>query len=382
MKLGIEKLLESQMELIKGKRVGILTNMTGIDSKFRSTIDLLYQNEDVELVALFGPEHGIRGDTREGSDVNSYVDPLTNCPVYSLYGKTRKPKKEMLENLECIIVDIQDIGVRYYTYISTLGLLMEACMEQGKEVIVLDRPNPINGDMCEGNIIEKPYLSFVGLYPLPNRHSLTIGEIALLYKYEFGLHCDLTVVRMEGWKRSMFFRDTGLNWIQPSPNSTGESMNLLYAGMCLIEGTWLSEGRGTTRPFEVIGAPYIDGYLVAKQFNGLHLSGVHARPTSFIPTYSKYKDQLCFGVQIHVTDRNKVYSLEVGIHLLGIIAELYPDDFRFRKNEDGKFIIDLLAGHTGIKKMIFENHFESFVDCCHEDSENFKELRKPYLLYQ
>lgn len=381
-KLGIEKLLEDEINVIKGKRIGLLTNMTGVDSHFNSTIDLLHHCPDAQLVALFGPEHGIRGDAREGTNINSYTDPITNIPVFSLYGETNKPSKEILKNIDSIVVDIQDIGVRYYTYISTLGCLMEACMEQKKEVIVLDRPNPINGIDREGIFIEKPLRTFVGMYPVLNRHGLTIGEIALLYKYEFGLDCKLSVVHMEGWKRSMFFRDTGLIWIQPSPNSTGESMNILYPGMCLIEGTNLSEGRGTTRPFEVVGAPYIDGNALADRFNKLKLPGIVARPTSFVPTYSKYEDQLCYGVQLHVINLGLVRSLKATVHLLGIIANMYPNSFLFKEEANGQNVFDHLSGHAKLRKMVLSNFFDEFFVQCQQDCEHFLKQIAPYLIYK
>ncbi|MFD2615989.1 exo-beta-N-acetylmuramidase NamZ family protein [Terrilactibacillus laevilacticus] len=381
-KLGIEVLLADYMSLLKGKRIGLVTNMTGVNSNLQSTIDLMYQHQDFQLTTLFGPEHGIRGDVQEGSKIDSSIDPYTKCPVYSLYGNTKKPTKGMLENVDSIIVDLQDIGARYYTFISTLALLMEACMEEKKEVIVLDRPNPINGTSFEGNIIEEPYRSFVGLYPLPNRHGLTIGEIANIYKYVYDLNCELTIIPMKGWDRSMFFSDTGLHWVQPSPNSTGEDMSILYPGMCLIEGTNLSEGRGTTRPFEIVGAPFINGYEVAKIFNSLNLSGVIARPTTFIPNYQKYKGQLCYGIQIHIINKRNVNSFEVGIRLLSIIAQLYEEEFTFLDKESDRCFFNLLSGTGQLKHLILLNQFNDFLDQCKRDCEIFNKKAKPYLLYQ
>lgn len=378
---GLEVLLRDKINLLKGKRVGLLTNMTGLDSRLRSTVDLLFRNEDVYLTALFGPEHGIRGDGQEGSSIASSVDPITKLPVYSLYGKTRKPNREMLEKVDCIVVDLQDIGVRYYTFISTLSLVMESCMENNKEVIVLDRPNPINGRNIEGNIPIHSLLSFVGVQPIPNRHGLTIGELAIVFKYCFGLNCDLTVIPMNGWKRTMFFRDSGLCWVQPSPNATGENMTLLYPGMCLIEGTELSEGRGTTRPFEVIGAPFINGAALARDFNALKLDGVLGRPTSFVPYYSKYKGELCMGIQIHITDPRKIRSYEMGLRLLGLIASAYPDQFSFRHEGGKRCMFNLLSGDPKVVQMVADNEFGDYFNRCCSDCESFRDKIKPYLLY-
>ncbi|RYL94480.1 exo-beta-N-acetylmuramidase NamZ domain-containing protein [Sporolactobacillus sp. THM19-2] len=379
---GVEILLQEQLNLLKGRRIGLLTNMTGLDHRMRSTIDIFYDHPDIHLTALFGPEHGIRGDGQEGKQVQNYTDPSTQLPVFSLYGKSRKPTRDMLSGLDTIVVDIQDIGVRYYTFISTLSYVMEACMDEGKEVVVLDRPNPVNGVYREGNIPEASLRSFVGLHAIPNRHGLTIGELALIYKHLFGINCSLSVVPMKGWNRSMFFRDTGMCWVQPSPNSTGQIMAVLYTGMCLIEGTELSEGRGTTRPFEVVGAPYIDGKKLAGGFNELHLPGVLARPTSFVPCYSKYKGQLCYGVQIHVLDLTQVQSLKVGVYLLGLIADMYPDQFMFRDETNDRSMFHLLAGNRRLKQMVRENNFGDYFDQCQDDCRQFTEKVTPFFLYK
>lgn len=379
--LGIENLIQHHRDLICGKRIGLLTNMTGLDNRFHTSIDILLHQKGCQLTALYAPEHGMRGDTKEGSAIPSTIDEITGLPVYSLYGATRKPTPEMLEKIDCMIIDLQDIGVRYYTFISSLGLIMEACEAQGKSVIVLDRPNPINGVDREGNIPQESLRSFVGLQPLPIRYGLTIGEVALVYKYEFGLDCELTVVPMEGWKRTMFFHDTDLCWIQPSPNATGEAMNILYPGMCLIEGTNLSEGRGTTRPFEVVGAPFINGRKLAEQFNQLKLSGILARPTSFIPYYSKYKNQICFGIQIHIITLRKVKAVKIGLSLLGLIAQMYPEQFFFMDSENDRCLFNLLIGDKQMKMRVFRNHFDDFFQKCEISCEKFSQQVVPFLLY-
>ena len=382
MKLGIEVFLERHVASFKGKRIGLVTNMTGVNQKLVPTIDLFYEHPDIRLTALYGPEHGIRGDAKEGETVLSGIDPYTGLPVYSLYGETRKPTGDMLSDVDVIVIDLQDIGARYYTFIYTVANVMEACKEYGKQVVILDRPNPINGHSREGNLVKEGFRSFVGNYSLPNRHGLTIGEIALLYKHEFGIDCELVVIPMEGWRRDMFFSDTGLIWVQPSPNSTGEIMSLLYPGTCLLEGTNLSCGRGTTRPFEVAGAPFMDGYRLAKRFNKKGLPGVIARPTSYVPFYQKYKDELCHGVQIHITDKTQLHSFKTGLYLLETIAELYPDQFSFRDAEDVRCHFNLLAGTDELINRIFEQKSDEFLATCDVELEAFRNRIKPFLLYK
>ena len=380
MKLGIDVFLEKTKDYAD-KRIGLLTNLTGVNKDLVPTIDLLYNHPDVQLTALFAPEHGIRGDAKEGEAVEAEVDEITQLPVYSLYGKNRKPSKEMLEDIDLIVIDLQDIGSRYYTYIYTMAYVMEACKENNKQVVILDRPNPISGKNKEGNVVEEKFRSFVGLLPIANRHGLTIGELALLFKYEYGYTCDLVVIEMEGWKRDMYFEESNLFWVSPSPNTTNIDMCVLYSGTCLIEGTNLSEGRGTTRPFEVIGAPYISGYEVAKAFNHLNIPGVIARPTSFKPTYQKYNNEQCSGVQLHVTDRDSIKPLETVIKLLEIIARIYPDEFEFISNEKGKYFFDLLAGNGSLKEQIINSETDEYFENAHKELDEFKQISKQYHLY-
>ncbi|MEK3888633.1 exo-beta-N-acetylmuramidase NamZ family protein [Bacillus sp. FSL K6-3431] len=382
MKLGLDVFLEKYVEKFIGKRIGLVTNMTGVNSQLVPTIDLFFGHPDIQLTALYGPEHGIRGDAKEGQIVASSKDPYTKLPVYSLYGETRKPNKEMLDDVDVVVFDLQDIGTRYYTYIYTMAYVMEACKEFGKAFVVLDRPNPISGEAVEGNLVEKDVRSFVGLYPIPNRHGMTVGELALLFNEEFSIRCDLTVVPMIGWKRSMYFDETGLFWVPPSPNSTGMDMSILYPGTCLVEGTNLSEGRGTTRPFEYIGAPYIEGYRLAKVYNEKNVQGVIARPVSFIPTYQKFKDEVCEGVQLHVVERKSLHSLEAGLVLLETIAALYPNQFKFVQHEDkNKSFFDLLAGTKALKEQILSGNSKQFLANCNEELSIFNENKKAYLLY-
>jgi uncharacterized protein YbbC (DUF1343 family) len=343
-RLGIERLLDSQLDLLRGQRIGLITNHTGVDSQLRSTVDLFHQHPEINLVALYGPEHGIRGAAAAGELVSSDRDPVTGLPVFSLYGNTKKPSAEMLAGVDTLLFDIQDIGVRYYTYPYTLAYCMEAAKEHGLRMIVPDRPNPLGGAVVEGNVLNPAFASFVGMYPLPVRHGLTIGELARWFNLRIG--CDLTVVPMEGWSRSMWWDETGIPFVPMSPNTTGLDMALLYGGTCLIEGTNLSEGRGTTKPFEQVGAPFIDGRRLADAMNGLNLPGVLFRPVYFTPTFSKFEKQQCQGVQVHVVDRNAVRTVELGLHLVKTIHDLWPDQFQFLPpyREGGRPFFDLLAG--------------------------------------
>jgi uncharacterized protein YbbC (DUF1343 family) len=383
MELGIDIFLNGSLDSIKNKNVGLVTNLTGVNKQLDSTIDLLFNHPDIKLKALYGPEHGIRGDLKEGEEVKSSIDKKTKLPVYSLYGKTRKPTNEMLENIDVIIFDLQDIGSRYYTYIYTMAYVMEACGENHIEVIVLDRPNPISGIKREGNIVDEEYTSFVGLTPILNRHGLTIGELALLFKNEFNYECNLTVIPMKGWKRSMYYDETDLFWIPPSPNTTSIDMCILYTGTCLFEGTNVSEGRGTTQPFEITGAPYIDGMELAEKFNSRNLKGVVARPVSFKPTYQKYENELCYGVQLHVTDRSRIEPLKAVVYLISDIANLYPNSFKFREEtKSGKSFFDLLAGNGRLRQQILEGTVSEYLNDVEKQTKKFEKFIQPYLLYK
>lgn len=381
MKLGLDRFLKEFYKQFQGQRIGLVTNMTGVGENLIPSIDSFHMHSGINLVALYAPEHGIRGDAKEGESVESSVDPHTKLPVYSLYGKSKKPSKEMLDAVDVVIFDLQDIGSRYYTFIYTLANLMEACEAYGKHVVVLDRPNPISGESIEGNLVEKSVRSFVGLLPIPNRHAMTIGELASLYKYEFGYRCELTIVPMEGWFRKNYFDETNLLWVPPSPNAPTIDMAVLYPGTCLIEGTNISEGRGTTKPFECAGAPFIDGYQLAKAFNEKEIPGILARPTSFIPSAQKHMEKICGGVQLHVLDRNELNSLEAGLTLLETIFAMYPDNVKFLQHKNGKYFFDLLAGTKDLRQHILRGSVKSFKDICAEQSDQFKRLSEQYYLY-
>lgn len=382
MKLGLDLFLEKEYKEYIGKRIGLITNMTGVNKELVPTIDLFHEHPQINLTALYSPEHGIRGDVKEGEKVGSETDPHTGLPVYSLYGETRRPTEEMLANVDLLVFDLQDIGSRYYTYIYTMANVMEACAEYGKDMIVLDRPNPISGVKVEGNLVEEDFRSFVGMFPLPNRHGMTVGELALLFNEEFHLACNLKVIKMEGWSREDYFDNTNLHWISPSPNTTDLDMMILYPGTCLVEGTNLSEGRGTIRPFEYIGAPFINGHLLAREFNALKVPGVLARTTSFIPTYQKYSGETCSGIQLHVIDREKLNSFEAGILLLELIIKMYPEDFHFTKHESGRYFFDLLAGTNILRESLLKGNVTPFLNASEKDAKDFLDRRKEYLIYK
>ncbi|WP_036697709.1 exo-beta-N-acetylmuramidase NamZ family protein [Paenibacillus taiwanensis] len=377
LKLGVEVFLQQYAELYRGKRIGLVTNLTGVNYRLIPTIDLFHKHEHLHLTALYGPEHGIRGDAKEGEAVSSSIDNVTGLPVYSLYGETRKPTPEMLRDIEVIFFDLQDIGSRYYTYIYTMAYVMEACGELGIPFVVLDRPNPINGTIREGNLVAEACRSFVGLYPIPVRHGLTIGELAQLFVHQFGVRCELTVIPMQGWYRHMHFDETGLLWVPPSPNASGLDMALLYPGTCLMEGTNLSEGRGTAKPFEMVGAPFIDGYNLARVLNERRMPGVIARPVSFVPTYQKYNGERCEGVQLHVTDRKVLRAFVVGLQLLETVAAMYPQSFCYKEMEH----FHQLAGDRELKKQIQQGTAVTYAERYESDLDAFSKDSNAYLLY-
>lgn len=350
--LGLENLLARRLDLIAGRRVGLVASPSSVDQALTSTVTRLHQHPRVNLVALFGPEHGLRGEAQAGEPVSTYSDPVTGLPVYSLYGDTQKPTPEMLRDVDVLVFDLQDAGVRFYTYLATLAHVMQAAAEQSLPVIVLDRPAPIGGHKVEGPVLDPAYRSFVGPYPIPIRYGMTIGEIARLFNEAFGIGCSLEVVPMSGWKRGMWFDQTGLPFVPPSPNLPTLDSLTLYPGTCLVEGTDLSEGRGTTRPFEYIGAPWIDAEDLAHRLNDLALPGVRFRPVYFVPAVSKYRNQPCRGVHIYVQDREQFQPITTALHLLACIRSAYPDHFAWREpwTSGGHYPIDLLSGGSTVRE--------------------------------
>ncbi|MCT4477503.1 DUF1343 domain-containing protein [Peribacillus frigoritolerans] len=376
---GIEVLLKEEKNVLSGKKVGLITNPTGIDSKLTSIVDLLHDDPDINLTALFGPEHGVRGDAQAGASVEYYIDEKTGLPVYSLYGKTKKPTPEMLKDVEVLVFDIQDVGTRYYTYIYTMAYAMEAAKENDIPFIVLDRPNPQGGESVDGPVLEPEFSSFVGLYPIPLKHGMTVGELATLFNKEFNIGADLKVIKMKGWKRDMDYDDTGLPFVLPSPNMPAVSTTFVYPATGLIEGTNVSEGRGTTKPFELIGAPYINSDELAGKLNELRLPGVKFRAASFTPTFSKHAGKLSHGVEIYITDREEFKAVPTGLHIIKTIQDLYPDDFEFLAAKN----FNLLIGNGWVMSRIEEGSSVNEIMKEYQVKQDaFKKVRKNYLLYK
>ena len=376
--LGVDRLMENP-EILKGKRVGLITNPTGVNAERTSIVDLFDQSDDFELTALYGPEHGVRGDAQAGSTVSSYIDDVTGLPVYSLYGATKKPTAEMLQDVDVLVFDIQDVGTRYYTYIYTMAYAMEAAAENGIPFVVLDRPNPQGGLRVDGPVLDPDYSSFIGLYPIPLKHGMTVGELARLFNTEYQIQADLEVIKMKGWKRSMIYEDTGLPFVMPSPNMpTTDTVNV-YPATGLFEGTNLSEGRGTTKPFQLIGAPYIKAHEYANELNGLDLPGVAFRAASFTPTFSKHAGKLTHGVEVYVTDPARFESTRTGIAMIQTAHSMYPDDFEFLAND----FITKLTGNAYVKDMILEGApLEDILTKIEDERDAFLPIRKEYLLYK
>lgn len=378
---GLERFLAHPAPIAGSAKVGLLTNPTGIDRDFRSAVDRLAEHPDIELVALFGPEHGVRGEAQAGEPVSTSHDVRTGLPIHSLYGDTRAPTAEMLSEVDAIVVDVQDIGVRYTTYLSTLAHVMTACAAKGIAVIILDRPNPLGGVMVRGNILKKGFESFVGIHTMPILHGLTIGEFGRLWARDMGLPKPV-VVEMEGWRRGDYFDDTGLPWVFPSPNLPTLDSVLIYPGTCLIEGTNLSEGRGTTRPFEVVGAPWLEPEILSDELGRLDVPGVAFRPVWFTPVFSKHAGTRCGGVQVHVTERHALETVEFGVLLLRLLKELAPDDFSWTPPAGDRHFIDLLCGTDAVRLAIDDGStLRPLLDGWKEDSLAFELSRRDILLY-
>ncbi len=345
---GIENLMGS-LELFKGKRVGLITNATGVDSRLRRSIDIL--KEKVNLVILLAPEHGLRGNVVAGAAVPHEIDAKTGLPIFSLHGSNRKPTAAMLKDIDILAFDIQDIGARSYTYIYTMAYAMQSAKENGKTFVVFDRPNPVGGDKVEGGILKPAFSSFIGLYPIPVRHGLTVGELARLFNKEFEINARLVVIPMVGWKRNMQQEDTGLPWVMTSPNIPTPDSALVYSGTGLFGGSNVSEGIGTTRPFELVGAPWLDGQKLAERMNRQQLPGVYFRPVYFTPQWGKYMNRTCNGAQIHVTDRRKFEAVRTGLYLLEAIRRVGGNSFKWNKPKGNeRWMIDLYAGGSELRE--------------------------------
>jgi uncharacterized protein YbbC (DUF1343 family) len=403
-KLGVEVLFEKRPDLIRGKHVGLITNPTGLDSKLDSIIELFRRQPDTKLVALYGPEHGVRGNAQAGEYVPFYFDGHFQLPVFSLYGQTHKPPADMMTNIDeymrsfdtkhegkqveagmmqsvdVMIFDLQDVGTRVYTYIATMANAMQACADANIPFIVLDRPNPINGVAMDGPILEFPkYSSFIGLYPIPLRHGMTAGELAQLFNAKFlPKKCRLTVVPMENWTRDEWFDETSLPWTLPSPNLPTLGSATVYPGQVLIEGTNLSEGRGTTKPFEFFGAPWIDGFVLAKKLNALNLPGVKFREVYFTPTFSKFSGTNCGGCELHVTDREKYQPVATTLAILSVVKKIYGDKLELHAS-----YFDKVMGTSSVREALERGEpVERIVAGFKPGLDEFSKLREPYLLYR
>ena len=385
-RLGVDRLEDSLPRVLAGKRIGLITNHTGRDRNGKSTIDVFASRGDLKLVALFGPEHGIRGEST--GRVTDARDDETGVPIYSLFGETDKPTDVMLQNVDALVFDIQDVGVRQYTYLSTMALAMQAAAQKRIPFVVLDRPNPIGGEIVEGNIREPGMESFVGLYPIASRHGMTAGEVAQLYNKEFGIGADLHVVPLEGWKRNLWIDQTDLPWIKPSPNLPTLAGIISYPGTVFFEGTNLSEGRGSDFPFEQAGAPWLRAQEVADSMNARHLPGVTftARDYPILPAGRKFGGQTIHGVRMVITNRETYRPISTTLRLIDVIRRLHPNDFQFRHSTASpghpeSYYFDTLTGSKRTRAAIENGTLETLLAEWDRDAARFREMRKPYLLY-
>lgn len=363
------------------KRIGLLTNPTGIDAQFTPTIEICSKLEGVNLVALYAIEHGIRGEKQAGLTFEDEIDRKLHVPVYSLYGKRRKPSSEMLASIDAVVFDIQDVGVRFYTYLTSLVYMMQACAEYNKPVIVLDRPNPL-GRKVEGGLLQEGFASTVGVCRMPYRTGLTIGEFARYANDELKIGSKLHIVPLAGWNPMMEYPQTGLPWLPPSPNLPTIDAVRMYAGMCLFEGTNLSEGRGTTKPFELIGAPWLDSEAVCDRMNELKLPGLYFHPYPFTPMFSKHEGQICQGVHILVTDPNECEAVTAALHLLHHIIQLHPMEFAWRERPGGKPFVDLLSGGELVRTRLHSRAgLTEVLESYKKDRAAWLSMSDPFLLY-
>ncbi len=385
-KTGLDVILQKKDRELKDLRFGLIVNASSVDARLRDTVTIL-QDRRYKIICLFAPEHGLWGNSQDQIKEENFYDIYSSLRVFSLYGLTKKPTRPMLEIVDALIFDIQDVGSRYYTFIWTMALAMEAAEQYKKKFIVLDRPNPINGITLEGPVLNQKFRSFVGLFPIPVRHGMTTGELAILFKREFFSDLDLKVIKMRGWQRKMWFDETGLPWIMPSPNMPTLNTAIVYPGMCLLEGTNLSEARGTTRPFEIFGAPWLDPFRLGQELKRLNLPGVCFRPLFFKPTFHKYKNQNCGGLQIYVLDRNRFKPFLTALKILKLIKHRYRQKFAWRQppyeDEEKLLPFDILAGNNVIRRRIeSKKDLGDMERLWQKDLEFFKKKRKGCLLYQ
>jgi uncharacterized protein YbbC (DUF1343 family) len=369
-------------DLFKGKRIGIIANHTSYDSQGRHIVDVFRAMPGVQVTALFSPEHGFRGTEEAGATIDNRTDVASGLPIHSLYGQTRKPTPEMLTDVDVLVFDIQDVGARFYTYLYTMSYAMEAAAESGKRFVVLDRPNPLGGVRIEGPILQPQFATFVGLYPIPVRYGLTVGELARTINGEGwlakGVKADLTVVPLTGWKRGDWYDQTGLRFIKPSPNMPDLETATLYPGLCLLEGTNLSEGRGTPKPFRQFGAPWIDADALAARLNALALAGVRFAPTSFTPTSSKHQGQLCHAVEITLVDRIRLEPFWAGVLIINEVNRMYPDQFEWKTAH-----FDRLCGTATIREAVTsQKPLQPLRAAWAAECRAFDKTRRKYLMYR
>lgn len=385
--LGIDRLLELERRILAGRRIGVVCNPASVDGQLRHTADRLIADPGIAVAALFGPQHGFRSDLQDNMIETPHTqDARRRVPVYSLYSETREPTANMLRDIDTLVIDLQDVGTRVYTYVYTMANCMRAAARHGVHVVVCDRPNPVGGEEVEGTRLDPVFASFVGQFPIPLRHGMTIGELARLFNDEFGIHCSLDVIPLAGWHRSMYFDETGVPWVLPSPNIPTLDSAIVYPGAVLFEGTMLSEGRGTTRPFELIGAPWIDGDRLSDAMNARQLPGVHFRSVFFEPTFQKHARQTCGGCQLHVLDRRRFRPVRTAVELIDEFRRQSPDKFAWREPpyeyEHDKQPIDILFGSDRLRMTIDAgSDIAAFVESWKADEESFRQLRQKYLLY-
>jgi uncharacterized protein YbbC (DUF1343 family) len=384
---GLEAVLTTHRSLLAGKRVGLVAHPASVDSRLRHAVQLFHRDPEIRLSAIFGPQHGARGETQDNMiEWEDYRDPQTGLPVYSLYGQTRKPTPAMLSDVDVLVIDLQDVGARYYTFIYTMALAMQACSENGKEVVILDRPNPIGGHQMEGPVLDPAFASFVGLYPLPIRHGMTPGELARYFQRCCGIDCRLEVVPLAGWDGRPYFDRTELPWVPPSPNIPRLESTLVYPGLCLLEGTNVSEGRGTTLPFEISGAPWVDPETLVKRLEGLGLPGLRFRPLHFLPTFHKWANCLCGGVHLDVTDREAFKPFLTGLALVRLYRELGGEWFQWKRPpyeyEYRLLPFDILCGTDRIRRGLEAGaSLEEMEASWQPELEAFADRRGEFLLY-
>ncbi len=385
--LGIEQLLTEKTDILKDLRIGVVCNQSSVNHLLRYSADLLWENESADVRAFFGPQHGIRGEVQDNMIETSHcVDRKTGLPVYSLYSETREPTEEMVKDIDAFVFDIQDVGCRVYTFIYTLANVMRSASKFNKKVIVCDRPNPINGINIEGNLLEEEFVSFVGQFPIPLRHGMTVGELGYMYRDLFGINCELEIVKMEGWSRELWFDETDAPWVIPSPNMPTVETSVVFPATVMLEGTMLSEGRGTTRPFEIIGAPYIKSQEFVDYLKGLKLNGVYFRECGFEPTFQKHARVHCEGVQIHVTDRKEFEPVKTGVAIVKAAFDLYGDMFKW-KEPPYEYVFhllpfDVIMGTEKIRNGVEKGSgFKEITEGWKADEDSFSTEREPFLLY-